>query len=568
MIGLAPLAAVALAGWWTPAAPAEVPALTPASLASGAAVWLVELGVSAVPPPDAAAPPVGMLGGFALGAPDRGPDIASVAPVLRVSDRGWIGEPNDIAQPDAIYPARMIEPPALELALSPLPEGARRRSQGVGEVLLANGDGALDYLAGNWAAGGQRVTLLRGGHTRPLHAPYASFVIVGRMRAAGAASGTTRLRLPLVDASADMGVPVSQLYGGTGGADGDADRKGQAKPVLYGIKRNIEPVLVNAGTLIYQIHTGSISAVLAVRDRGAPYTFEANVANHAALAATAPLAGRYRTCLAEGLIRVEPAGGSVSVLTVDARGDVGGFGYASGTPASIALKLLRGPGGLGGEGIAADAFADWPAGEAGLYLRGVTVAQAMDLLCAGLAAWWGPDRLGRITGGQVIRPEQMTPAWDITTAMIREEPQDAGAPSPPRWRFAVGYQVLGRVLSGQDLAGSVSAADRAIWGQPYQVATRQDTAIQAAYPLAQDSADIASPFDAVGDADALALRLLEMHGVPRRSWRVGLSRAGLAILPGEAVRLTWPRHGLANGRVLLVTGVSVRGDATNLTLWG
>lgn len=568
MTGLAPLAAVALAGWWTPSAPAEVPALTPALLASGAAVWLVELNVSEAPAADAAAPPIGMMSGFALGTADRGPDVASTAPVLRVSDRGWIGEPDDVALADTIYPARMIEPPALEFALSPLPEGSRRRAQGVGEVLLANGDGALDYLAGNWAAGGQRVTLLRGAHMRPLHAPYASFTIVARMRAAGAASGTTRLRLPLVDASADMGVPVSPLYGGTGGADGDADRKGQAKPILYGIKRNIEPVPVNAGTLIYQIHAGRISAVLAVRDRGVPYTFEADVANHAALAATAPLAGRYRTCLAEGLIRVEPAGGSVSVLTVDARGDADGFGYASGTPASIALKLLRGPGGLGGDGIAADAFADWPAGEAGLYLRGGTVAQAMDQLCAGLATWWGPDRIGRITGGQVTRPEQLTPAWDITTPMIRDDPQDAGNPVPPRWRFVAGYQALGRVLTGEDLAGSVSAADRAIWGQPYQTAPREDPAILAAYPQAQDSADIVTPFDAVSDADALALRLLEMHGVPRRTWRVGLNRAGLAILPGEAVRLTWPRHGLANGRVLLVTAVSVRGDDTSLTLWG
>lgn len=568
MTGLAPLAAVALAGWWTPAAPAEVPALTPSAIVGGAAVWLAELGVSEAPAADTAAPPVGMLSGYAFGAPDRAADVPSVASVLRVSDRGWVGEPDDVALPDTIYPARMLEPPALELNLSPLPEGARRRALGVGEILLANGDGALDYLAGNWAAGGQKVTLLRGAHTRPLHAPYASFVIVARMRAGGAASGTTRLRLPLVDASVDLSVPVCQLYGGTGGADGDADRKGQPKPMLYGIKRNIEPAPVNAGTLIYQIHAGRVSSVLSVRDRGVPYTFEADVANHAALAAVAPAAGRYRTCLAEGLIRVEPAGGSVSVLTVDARGDADGFGYGAGTPASIAQKLLAGPGGLGGDAIAAGAFADWPAGEAGLYLRGGTVGQVLDQLCAGLATWWGPDRLGRITGGQVSRPEELSPAWEITTAMIRDEPEDAGNAAPPRWRFSVGYQALGRVMTGQDVAGSVSATDRAIWAQPYQVAPRQDTAILAAYPLAQDTTDLVSPFDAAGDADALALRLLEMHGVPRRAWRVGLNRAGLAILPGEAVRLTWPRHGLANGRVLVVTGVSVRGDDTTLTLWG
>jgi hypothetical protein len=257
----------------------------PSDLVGGDVVWLMHLGVAAAAAEPARAP-VGMLGGAPLADPARPADITETTPVLRYSDRGWIGEESDAAAPNVIYPARMIEPPALEYAVPVLPEGARRRAFVAGEILLANGDGTLDSLAGNWSVGGQAVTILRGPHTRPRHAALSSFVTVASLRAGGPASGTTRLRLPLLDASGDLGVPVSALYGGTGGADGDADLEGQPKPMLYGIKRRFEPVLINAATSIYQIHAGVISAVLAVRDRGAAYTFEADVANYAALAAT------------------------------------------------------------------------------------------------------------------------------------------------------------------------------------------------------------------------------------------------------------------------------------------
>ena len=40
------------------------------------------------------------------------------------------------------------------------------------------------------------------------------------------------------------------------------------------------------------------------------------------------------------------------------------------------------------------------------------------------------------------------------------------------------------------------------------------------------------------------------------------------LQPGDAVRLTWPRHGLAGGRVLIVRAVSVRGDRTDVLMWG
>jgi hypothetical protein len=567
MTALSPLAATPLAALWSPVAAPPDPVILPGDLPEGEAVWLLRLGVAPSTGPRVAAP-IGLMGGAPMAAADRPSDVPSTAPVVRASDRGWIGEPGDAAEPNMPYPARMIEPPALEYGVPVLPEGVRRRSFTAGEVLLANGDGALDYLAGNWHVGGQRVALLRGPHRRPRHAPLASFLPIATLRAGGAASGTTRLRLPLVDASADFGVPACNLYGGTGDQDGDARLAGQAKPRLYGIKRNFEPVLVDAARYIYQINDGAMQELFAVRDRGVPYTLATVRANYAALKANVPPAGSCDICYAEGFIRVEPATSTVSLLTVDARGDASGAGYLAGTPASIARKILTGPGGISSAAIAVGAFASWPAGEAGLYLRGGTVAAAMDELCAGIAAWWGADRYGNITGGQVEAPEGMAPSWAIQPWMLRAPPEEAEPPAPPRWRAVVGYQALGRVMSGEDLAGSVSAANRGLWGQPCQIAIEGDFALTGTYPQAVDPPVLVSVLDGAGDAGALALRLFDLHRVPRRTWRAQLNRSGLAIQPGQAVRLTWPRHGLSAGPVLIARSISVRGDRADVLLWG
>lgn len=568
MSALAPFTAAPLAALWSQSAPTVAADLAPADFPGGEAVWLLRLGVSDALGEPAPAP-LGMMAGAPLAAPDRPADSAGMAPELRVSDRGWIGEPDDPAAPNQAWLARLTEPPALEYTLAVLPEAARRRLAVVGEARLANGDGALDYLAGNWAVGGQPVTLLRGPQRRPRHARMSEFVTVARLRAGGAASGTVRLVLPMQDPGADLSVPLAALYAGTGGAEGPADITDTPKPVLYGIKRRFEPVLIDPARQIYQIHAGTIEDVLMVRDRGGAFTDVGDSLSYAALEAFLPGAGQYRTCLAAGCLRVEPAGaGGVSLLTVDARGATANGGYSAGTPASIARKLLLGPGGLSAAALVENAFGAWPAGEAGLYLRGGTVADAMEALAAGIAGWWGPDRLGRYDGGQVEAPEAMAPSWRIQPWMLRQPPEEADAPDPPRWRTTVGYAAPGRVMRAEDLGGAVSAADRDLWARTWQPAVATDLVARGAYPGSVEGPPLVSVFDAESDALALATRLQALHGTPRRHWRVPINRAGLAAQPGQALLLTWPRHGLAAGRVLLVRGVSIRGDRAELLLWG
>lgn len=570
--GGAPLASTPLASIFGGATPGAV--VLPSVIAGQSnepGVWLVDIVVT--PSPLSGPPPVGILplAMAPVASPDRpGAVPAAAVPVLRVSDRGWIGEPADSVAPNAAYPGRLVEPPALEAVVPIYPDAERRLAVSAGELRLANGDGALDGLAGDWSVAGRPVALRRGPHRRPAHAPFAEMVPVASLRASAAAVGTSTLALPLRPAAADLDLPACNAYTGGGGAEGPAGLAGQTKPRLYGRKRNLPPVLVDPGLLLYQLHDGPVQVIDAVRDRGVPLTNAGDLASYAALAGAAVSAGTYQTCLAAGLFRV---GATPSLLTADAQGDNAAAtgGYNAGTVASIARKLLTG---LGGVATFTPERWSWPSGEAGLFLTGGTVADAMTALAGGVAGWWGTDASGAYQGGQLAAPEALPVSLYLEPSMLAAPPEELGTPRAPWWRVRVGARAFGVTQAAEQLAGSVSAADRQLYGQPYTLATAFDAAVASTFPLAEDAAPVVSAFDLVADAQSLADQLLALFKRPRRMFQVQMrpGAGGLAwptLQLGACVSLRWPqRQALASGRVLLVVGVSSRGDATTLTLWG
>lgn len=569
MLGLAPLAAAPLAALLLGGAVAPSGRVQVDDLPATDIVWLLEI---AAPAADRTARPApfGLAGGAPLGAADRPTDAPSAAPVVRVSDRGWIGEPDDADLPNVRYPERLQEPPALESTFPLYPSSARREARNTGEVLLLNGDGALDELAADWGLAGQPITLLRGPHRSPRRAPYAAFGRVASLRSAGAfgASGG-RLRLPLTTAAADLSVPVCQTYAGTGGDEGPAALAGQSKPLLLGSRGNIQPVLEDAALQLFRFHHGGpAQAVTGARDRGMPYLLAGDYPSRAALSAVVLTGAECATCLSQGLLRT----GSVpSLLTIDARGEAAG-GYA-GSAADIAQRLLRGPGGLGPDRAAAADFAAWPTGEVGLYLTGGSVADAMELLAARVFGVWGADAFGRFYGRVLLTPEELGVSQVIEPWMLAAPPQESEAPSPPWYRATVGYAALERVQVGADLAEAVGAGDRDLYGRAYQPIVAEDFAVRAAYPAAVDGGEVVTGFRVAGEAQPIADRLLRLFARPRRSWTAPLRPVGgmawSAIETGTCVQLTWPGDAaLRQGRPLIVRAKSIRGDAVTLDLWG
>jgi hypothetical protein len=117
---------------------------------------------------------------------------------------------------------------------------------------------------------------------------------------------------------------LTATYAGTGGLEGGADIKNKVKPWVFGLAKNVEPVMINAVDNVFQFSAyGAIKAVNALYERGASFgAATGDHANYAALVAASIPAGRWATCLAEGLIRLgaPPYG----VITGDVEGDYQG----------------------------------------------------------------------------------------------------------------------------------------------------------------------------------------------------------------------------------------------------
>jgi hypothetical protein len=125
-----------------------------------------------------------------------------------------------------------------------------------GQLILSNGDGALDAI---FAAGGidGRSIIVRQG--APGAAYPSGFTTVFR----GTMQGTPELTRDRVIISAkgreeELNIPLqTTLFAGDNvlpdGLEGVEDLKGKPKPVLYGRARNIMPVCVNTTKQIYQV---------------------------------------------------------------------------------------------------------------------------------------------------------------------------------------------------------------------------------------------------------------------------------------------------------------------------
>ncbi|MBL9070407.1 MAG: hypothetical protein JNM03_10500, partial [Sphingopyxis sp.] len=156
--------------------------------------------------------------------------------------------------------------------------------------------------------------------------PYANtveLVAKGKVSRFEQEGGAIKLSLDPAGEAGQTNV-LSLEYAGTGAVEGGADLKGKLKPWVFGHAKNVEPVLINEDYSVYQFSAyGPIQAVDALYERGSDFGAPtADYASYALLIAATIPAGRWATCLAEGLIRLGAP--QYGVITGDVRGDYAG----------------------------------------------------------------------------------------------------------------------------------------------------------------------------------------------------------------------------------------------------
>lgn len=476
---------------------------------------------------------------------------------------------------NAWYAPRLMQPIGFKRTMFSSARVAGGATVGTGEIVLNNTDQGLAALR-DYGIDGRSVVVRLGPRGAAYPAGYTTIL-------AGTADqvevGAERASIRLRDKLQLLALPVqATLYAGTNslpsGAEGTADDiKGQRKPLLFGRRHQIEPVLVNTARLIYQVHDGSIEAIDGVFDQGVAITAAGtNHANLAALEAATVAAGQFHTCRALGLFRLgaAPAG----KVTVDARGDNTG-GYVS-TAAEIVSRILTQRCGIASGDIdsaSVTALASAAAYDCGVYLTGDTTRQqAIDLVLSGVGGWLAPTRAGLWQVGRLVAPSG-TPDHAFTDVEIGAldaiATRDAEA-GLPVWRVklrGLPYAAIGPA----DLAGAVTQADKARLLQPWRETTASDSAVQTKHLLAPEMVRDTSIQNAT-DLATEAARLLALHKV-RRDFveaRVALTQANATVDLADVVRLTTARLGYSAGRDFIVVGIDADGKRNRLTLqlWG
>lgn len=261
-----------------------------------------------------------------------------------------------------------------------------------GDIEIDNTTGALDsWLKDIWV--NRPITVFMGD----VRWPRADF----RQIFSGATAGIdsrerNTLNLALRDKLQRLNTPVTDVR-----LAGATQNKDRIRPLCFGECHNVEPLLVEAQFLRYQLHNGPIERIIEVRDNGVPVNFLPELAT-----------GSFT-------LTAQPAG----VITVSVQGDAIGGAYIN-TIGAIVQRILTGYGKAADRFTAADldtaamtAFAAAHPQAVGLYLADRTnVLQA----CADLASSVGAQ-LVMGADGKLSLLKIALPAPGANTAVTGEQ---------------------------------------------------------------------------------------------------------------------------------------------------
>lgn len=368
-------------------------------------------------------------------------------------------------------------------------------SNAVGEVSFANTDGRYDYLD-DYIFDGRRIVV----HVVPEEESDESEVrlfFTGTMRYYNLTveKFTIYVKSRLEELNTAM---LSAVFGGTnpgsggaGGRDGSEDAlKGKKKPSLYGRVFNMTPVPINEFYLIYACNfdlDGNPKAVenfWSVRGRGVEYIYEGDVATFALLKTATVSAGYYKTCLAEGLVRLGTVpNGDVTCDVIEASG-------ASSTVSGVVTRVLEDFCGYVAETdfdtTSLNQLDDLNSCPVGVYVTDEeTKLAVVTALLQSVGAWMSPDNYGVFRFGLIAAPSSLPSAYftkdNFEDSFEKIQVGDQGK-NIPAYMLTLKYTKNWKVQDKNAFANSVLLNRQELYGRPFTEAVEQDLTIKTSSP--------------------------------------------------------------------------------------
>ena len=307
-------------------------------------------------------------------------------------------------------------------------------------------------------------------------------------------------------------------------------------PLCLGQVFNVEPVLVDAARLIYQVHDGALSDVTAVRDNG--------------------IAVRYTKDKARGRFTLT-GGNPAGRITCDVS-----------APSSTAAEMITALAGRATETRIDTAHVNaFPNRDAmGLYIREErTVSEVMDEVMASVGGVYRFDALGKL---QLARIDVPAGTADLTLDVddVLHHGMALQSRELPRAEMSLGFRRNWAVQDADALAGAVSAANRKLYSQYQQIVSGGNSAIVG---LDETPQTIATLFATRTGARRELNRRLAMRRTARHVYAVQCLAAATTARLGDVVHLTHPRFGFEPGAKAILVGkrLSLATGRTTLELW-
>lgn len=345
-----------------------------------------------------------------------------------------------------------------------------------------------------------------------------------------------RLNLKLRDKLQRLNSPVSEVkLGGTGQ---DKDR---LLPLTFGEPHNITPLLIDAATHTYRVHTMGVEQIVEVRDNGYPITVTKYEQN-----------GTFR-------LNASPAG----TITASVQGDQLGGTYAN-DAVSLITRLVKSFGRTSTQFTDAEidqtefaAFAAANQQNLGLYLADrANLLTTCQEIAKSVGAQLSISRAGR------LQIKRINLDFSTVEAGIREIGVDeiyvgtlaisgvSEVAAAVKVGFAKNWTVQTNLNTG------IIEGHKELYAQEWLTETVQDNAVAATYKLGIEPQQIDTSLITRADANAEAVRRLNIVSVPRTTYRFTGTASLTTLDLAQRVKLTYPRYGLASGKYGVVVSLT------------
>lgn len=452
--------------------------------------------------------------------------IAGVETLLRLSNRNYITAAGDSPASTA-YTACVAGGVSFSEELSL--DGSPSISYGDIEIHNASGerDAWLDYV---WA---NRAAQIYIGDPRWPRADFRK-VFDGIVGDIAMRSGKV-LNLKLLDKLQRLNVPLSEAT--LGGATGNKDR---LLPITFGECHNVEPLLTNPATLVYQYHAGAAEGLIEVRDNGARIT-------------------SYTSSLAAGTFTLTAS--PVGQITASVQGAKPAGTYANTISALVQYICQNyGPTTTRFTGADLDAAQLATFAAANTQPVGLYCGERVNVLavCQQLAASVGAQVVCTTTG--LLRLIPLTLPASGTPVAVTAADMEAGSLTvssrpPVKATAKIGY-CKNWTVQTSGLAGGLPASSAASFGTEYLTVTSSDATTAATYKLDAQPVQQDTLLLTEATATTEAQRRRDLWKTPRAIYTARYLAPLLLTELGDAITLTHPRFGLAAGKTGIVTSIS------------